>query len=100
MAGKTTLQIHIEDMHFPTKTPCPVCDKMFSSKPKIIRHKSKLHSEIGFIGHEGATAGKRHGQATKRSLDEHQVIISDKVPAKTKSTYPLDGLVRLLMKKS
>ena len=54
----------------------------------------------GFIGHEGATAGKRHGQATKRSLDEHQVIISDKVPAKTKSTYPLDGLVRLLMKKS
>ena len=86
MASKTTLQIHIEDMHFPTETPCPVCDKMFSSKPKMIRHKSKLHSEVGLVGHEGTPAGRGHGQATKRSLDEAEVI-----PTNKRSTDPPDG---------
>ena len=77
MASKTHLRTHIEDMHFPTETPCPVCDKMFLSKPKMLRHKSKLHSEVLLVGHEETPAGRRHGQATKRSLDEPEVIIKD-----------------------
>ena len=56
MASKTHLRTHIEDMHFPTETPCPVCDKVFLSKPKMLRHKSKLHSEPVLVGHEETPA--------------------------------------------
>ena len=45
MASKTHLRTHIEEIHLPSKTSCPVCNKIFLSKPKMIRHKSKLHSE-------------------------------------------------------
>ena len=84
MASKAHLRTHIEDMHFPTETPCPVCDKMFLSKPKMLRHKSKMHSEVLLIGHEETPAGRRHGHAAKRSLEEPEVIINEKVLPKKK----------------
>ena len=80
MASKTHLRTHIEDMHFPTETPCPVCDKMFLSKPKMLRHKSKLHSEILLVGHKETPAGS----SVERSLGEPDVIINEKILHKKK----------------
>ena len=33
------LRSHIQDVHCPTPTPCPLCGKMFSSKHKMFGHK-------------------------------------------------------------
>jgi hypothetical protein len=40
----THVRTHIEDLHFPSETPCTICQKVFLSKPKMLRHKSKKHS--------------------------------------------------------
>ena len=78
MASRTHLRTHIEDMHFPTETPCPVCDKMFLSKPKMLRHKSKLHSEVLLVGHEETPGGRRQGKSTSKRSVEPEVIIDEK----------------------
>lgn len=33
------LRSHIQDVHCPTPTPCPLCGKIFSSKHKMFGHK-------------------------------------------------------------
>ena len=78
MASRTHLRTHIEDMHFPTETPCPVCNKMFLSKPKMLRHKSKLHSEVLLIGHEDSPSGRRQGKSASKRSVEPEVIIDEK----------------------
>jgi len=35
----TNLKVHVEDVHYPIATPCPLCDKIFSSRNKMSAHK-------------------------------------------------------------
>eukprot|EP00096_Caligus_rogercresseyi_P000381 TRINITY_DN1080_c0_g1_i1.p1 TRINITY_DN1080_c0_g1~~TRINITY_DN1080_c0_g1_i1.p1 ORF type:complete len:462 (-),score=150.20 TRINITY_DN1080_c0_g1_i1:501-1886(-) len=37
------LNQHIDDIHLATPTPCPICGKVFSSKPKMLKHKTLKH---------------------------------------------------------
>lgn len=39
------LKYHMEDIHFPVRTPCPICGKVFSSTNKMRTHKSSVHTK-------------------------------------------------------
>lgn len=39
------LKYHMEDIHFPVSTPCPICGKVFSSTNKMRTHKSSVHTK-------------------------------------------------------
>ena len=41
MKQSKTLRRHVEDLHLPSPTPCPVCGKVFASKNKMASHKSR-----------------------------------------------------------
>jgi len=38
------LKYHMEDIHFPVETPCPLCGKVFNSTNKMRTHKSSYHT--------------------------------------------------------
>ena len=38
------LKYHMEDIHFPVQTPCPLCGKVFNSTNKMRTHKSSYHT--------------------------------------------------------
>lgn len=42
----TNIRRHMEDLHFPTSTPCTVCGKVFSSNNKMRSHKAYAHRGV------------------------------------------------------
>lgn len=42
----TNVRRHMEDLHFPTSTPCTVCGKVFTSTNKMRSHKAYAHRGV------------------------------------------------------
>ena len=91
---KSHARTHMTDLHFPVPTQCPNCLKVFASRPKMMRHRSKMCKVQGWLPLAGAgapsppvDAGTR-SSGRKRASEEEELIAVKQEMLIEKATTP------------